>query len=62
MVVEPGAVVGLGALAMLTEQGYERMTVDIVHARAKMARATVYRRRATNGDLVTWIIDVANAG
>jgi AcrR family transcriptional regulator len=61
VVVEPGAVVGLGALAVLTEQGYERMTVDIVPARAKTARAMVYRRWATKADLVTWIIDVANA-
>jgi hypothetical protein len=29
--------------------------------RAKMARATAYRRWATKADLVIWIIDVANA-
>ena len=46
----------------LAVQGYERTAIDIVPVRAKTARATVYRRWATKADLVTWIIDVANAG
>ena len=50
------------ALVLLTELGYERMTIDMVPVRAKTARATVFRRWATKADLVTWIIDVANAG
>lgn len=40
------------ALAVLAEQGYDGMTIDIVAARAEMARATVYRRWATKADLV----------
>ena len=40
------------ALAVLAEQGYDRMTIDMVAARAGMARATVYRRWATKADLV----------
>jgi AcrR family transcriptional regulator len=40
------------ALAVLAEQGYEGMTIDMVAARAGMARATVYRRWATKTDLV----------
>lgn len=47
---------------LLTEPGYERMTIDMVPVRAKTARATVCRRWATKADLVTWIIDVANVG
>ena len=43
----------LGAtLAVLAEQGYEGLTIDLVAARAGMARATVYRRWATKADLV----------
>ncbi len=40
------------ALAVLAEQGYDGMTIDMVAARAEMARATVYRRWATKADLV----------
>lgn len=40
------------ALAVLAESGYERMTIDIVAARAGAARATVYRRWPTKADLV----------
>ena len=40
------------ALAVLAEQGYEGMTIDMVAAQAGMARATVYRRWATKADLV----------
>lgn len=39
-------------LAVLAEQGYDRMTIDMVAARADMARATVYRRWATKAALV----------
>lgn len=39
-------------LAVLAEQGYDGMTVDIVSARAGSARATVYRRWPTKADLV----------
>ena len=39
-------------LAVLAEAGYERMTIDMVAARAGAARATVYRRWATKADLV----------
>jgi AcrR family transcriptional regulator len=40
------------ALAVLAEQGYDGMTIDMVAAEAGMARATVYRRWATKADLV----------
>jgi AcrR family transcriptional regulator len=40
------------AVAVLAEQGYEGMTIDMVAAQAGMARATVYRRWATKADLV----------
>lgn len=39
-------------LAVLAESGYDRMTIDMVAARAGAARATVYRRWATKADLV----------
>ncbi|HEY2238591.1 MAG TPA: TetR/AcrR family transcriptional regulator [Streptosporangiaceae bacterium] len=39
-------------LAVLAEQGYEGMTIDMVAAQAGMARATVYRRWATKAGLV----------
>jgi AcrR family transcriptional regulator len=39
-------------LAVLAEAGYERLTIDMVAARAGAARATVYRRWATKADLV----------
>jgi AcrR family transcriptional regulator len=39
-------------LAVLAESGYDRMTIDMVAARAQAARATVYRRWATKADLV----------
>lgn len=40
------------ALEVLAEHGYEGMTIDMVAARVKAARATVYRRWATKADLV----------
>lgn len=46
------AVILDATLAVVAEQGYDRMTIDIVAARADMARATVYRRWATKADLV----------
>lgn len=46
------AVILNATLAVLGEQGYDRMTIDLVAARAGMARATVYRRWATKADLV----------
>ena len=39
-------------LDVLAESGYEGMTIDMVAARAKAARATVYRRWPTKADLV----------
>jgi AcrR family transcriptional regulator len=39
-------------LDVLAETGYEGMTIDLVAARAKAARATVYRRWPTKADLV----------
>lgn len=39
-------------LDVLAEQGYERMTIDMVAARAKAGKATVYRRWASKADLV----------
>lgn len=39
-------------LAVLAEQGYEGMTIDLVAGHAGMARATVYRRWPTKADLV----------
>jgi AcrR family transcriptional regulator len=40
------------ALTVLAESGYDGMTIDMVAARARAARATVYRRWATKADLV----------
>jgi AcrR family transcriptional regulator len=40
------------ALEVLAETGYDRMTVDMVAARAKAGKATVYRRWASKADLV----------
>lgn len=40
------------ALEVLAETGYERMTVDMVAARAKAGKATVYRRWASKAELV----------
>jgi AcrR family transcriptional regulator len=39
-------------LAVLAEQGYDGMTIDMVAAQAGVARATVYRRWATKAGLV----------
>ncbi|WP_029947263.1 TetR/AcrR family transcriptional regulator [Leifsonia aquatica] len=40
------------ALDVLAETGYDRMTIDLVAARAKAGKATVYRRWASKADLV----------
>ncbi|QNE36944.1 TetR/AcrR family transcriptional regulator [Leifsonia shinshuensis] len=40
------------ALEVLAETGYDRMTMDMVAARAKAGKATVYRRWASKGELV----------
>jgi AcrR family transcriptional regulator len=40
------------ALEVLAETGYDGMTVDMVAARAKAGKATVYRRWASKGELV----------
>lgn len=40
------------ALAVLAETGYDGMTIDMVAARAKAGKATVYRRWASKGELV----------
>jgi AcrR family transcriptional regulator len=46
------AVILDATLVVLAEQGYDRMTIDTVAARASMARATVYRRWPTKVALV----------
>ncbi|WP_375491345.1 TetR/AcrR family transcriptional regulator [uncultured Jatrophihabitans sp.] len=46
------AVILEATLAVLAEHGYDRMTIDLVAARAGMARATVYRRWPTKAELV----------
>ncbi len=40
------------ALEVLSEVGYERMTMDMVAARAKAGKATVYRRWPSKSELV----------
>ena len=40
------------ALAILAETGYDGMTIDMVAARAKAGKATLYRRWASKGELV----------
>ena len=40
------------ALDVLAETGYDGMTIDMVAARAKAGKATVYRRWASKGELV----------
>ena len=48
------------ALDVLTETGYERMTMDAVAARAKTGKATIYRRWASKAQLV--VDAIASAG
>jgi AcrR family transcriptional regulator len=40
------------ALDVLSETGYDRMTIDMVAARAKAGKATLYRRWSSKADLV----------
>ncbi|RIJ69718.1 TetR/AcrR family transcriptional regulator [Nakamurella silvestris] len=40
------------ALDVLAEEGYEGMTIDMVAARAKAGKATLYRRWASKGELI----------
>jgi AcrR family transcriptional regulator len=40
------------AIDVLAEVGYERMTVDMVAARAKAGKAPLYRRWPSKADLV----------
>jgi AcrR family transcriptional regulator len=40
------------AVALLTDTGYERMTMDAVAARAKVSKATIYRRWDSKASLV----------
>ncbi|WP_051972272.1 TetR/AcrR family transcriptional regulator [Massilia sp. 9096] len=40
------------AIAILSEVGYERMTMDMVAVRAKAGKATVYRRWPSKGEMV----------
>jgi AcrR family transcriptional regulator len=40
------------AVALLTEIGYERMTMDAVAARARVSKATIYRRWDSKASLV----------
>jgi AcrR family transcriptional regulator len=48
------------ALDVLTETGYERMTMDAVAAKAKTGKATIYRRWASKAQLV--VDAIASAG
>ena len=40
------------ALEVLAETGYDGMTIDMVAARAKAGKATLYRRWSSKGELV----------
>jgi AcrR family transcriptional regulator len=40
------------AIEVLTETGYDGMTIDMVAARAKAGKATLYRRWSSKGELV----------
>ncbi|NYJ06691.1 TetR/AcrR family transcriptional regulator [Petropleomorpha daqingensis] len=56
------AVILDATLAVLAEQGYDRMTIDMVAARTGMARATVYRRWPTKADLVLQAVSGMSSG
>lgn len=49
-------------LAVLAEQGYDGMTIDLVAAQAGMARATVYRRWPTKVELVLGAVSRLSQG
>jgi AcrR family transcriptional regulator len=44
-------------LAVLAETGYERMTTDMVAARAKTSKATMYRRWPSKAELVVEAVE-----
>jgi AcrR family transcriptional regulator len=45
------------ALLLLAEEGYERLTMEAVTARAGVGKATLYRRFQTKDDLVVAAVD-----
>ncbi|MDM4762190.1 TetR/AcrR family transcriptional regulator [Galbitalea sp. SE-J8] len=49
-------------LEVLAETGYEGMTIDMVAARAKAGKATVYRRWTSKADLVIDAVACMKAG
>ena len=49
------------ALDVLAETGYDGMTIDMVAARAKAGKATLYRRWASKGELVVEAISCLKA-
>jgi AcrR family transcriptional regulator len=49
------------ALDVLAEAGYDGMTIDMVAARAKAGKATLYRRWASKGELVVEAIGCLKA-
>jgi AcrR family transcriptional regulator len=50
--VDLDAVILDAAVAIVSEVGYERMTMDAVAARAKVSKATIYRRWDSKANLV----------
>lgn len=50
------------AVDVLAETGYDGMTIDMVAARAKAGKATVYRRWASKADLVIDAVACMKAG
>jgi AcrR family transcriptional regulator len=50
--VDLDAVILDAALALLADTGYERMTMDAVASRAKVSKATIYRRWDSKASLV----------
>src|SRR4051812_26962749 len=56
------AVILDATLAVLAEQGYDRMTIDAVAERAGAARATVYRRWPTKAGLVIAAVSRMSSG
>jgi AcrR family transcriptional regulator len=50
------------ALEVLAETGYDRMTVDMVAARAKAGKATLYRRWPGKAELITDAVGCLHSG
>jgi AcrR family transcriptional regulator len=50
------------ALTVLSEIGYERMTTDMVAARARTSKATLYRRWPSKADLVAEAVESLSDG